>query len=171
VFELRIPVRVLTADEVAAVTAAQEELAAAAAEDARAARHRVSAAAAAAADDAAVLASPCSSTSSGGSTKSHFHVLLADDHMLNLRLVSRLLQLQGFDVTAVADGSTALDVLRSDALAQVAGSVAGPVSLADAVPFDLAILDMSACPLPALLLRNLFFTQAPYSLRYCRHAG
>lgn len=151
VFELRIPVRVLTADEVAAVTAAQEELAAAAAEDARAARHRVSAAAAAAAagvttaaaaDDAVVLVSPCSSTSSGGSTKSHFHVLLADDHMLNLRLVSRLLQLQGFDVTSVADGSTALDVLRSNALAQAAGS-AGPVSIADATPFDLAILDMN----------------------------
>jgi len=150
VFELRIPVRVLTADEVAAVTAAQEELDAAAAVDARAARHRVTAAAAAAAagittaaDDAAVPVSPCSSTSSGGSSKSRFHVLLADDHMLNLRLVSRLLQLQGFDVTAVADGSTALDVLRSNALAQAAGSVAAPVSLADATPFDLAILDMN----------------------------
>ena len=42
----------------------------------------------------------------------------------------------------MADGSTALDVLRSNALAQAAGS-AGPASIADATPFDLAILDMN----------------------------
>jgi len=39
------------------------------------------------------------------------HVLVADDHVLNLNLVARLLRINGFLVTAVKDGQEALDEL------------------------------------------------------------
>jgi CheY-like chemotaxis protein len=77
------------------------------------------------------------------------------DHLLNLRLVTRLLQLQRFDVTAVADGGAALDALRSsydsiddDATADASpddetASKASTSSVTVGGPFDLAILDMS----------------------------
>lgn len=57
--------------------------------------------------------------------------------LLNLRLVTRLLQLQGFDVTAVADGGAALDALRSSYTQAQIGDTLPPT------PFDLAILDMN----------------------------
>jgi CheY-like chemotaxis protein len=116
---------------------------AAAADDARAARRRVAeraaAHAAAAAKGEEAASSPCDSTSSLGSVGSlRFHALLADDHPLNLRLVTRLLQLQGFEVTAVADGGAALDALRSNGHARSGEGDAVPPT-----PFDLAILDMN----------------------------
>jgi CheY-like chemotaxis protein len=58
---------------------------------------------------------------------------------LNLRLITRLLQLQDFGVTAVADGGAALDALRANYDAAAAASSID----AAAVPFDLAIFDMS----------------------------
>ena len=61
--------------------------------------------------EAAVLAPP------------RIRVLVADDHALNLRLMSRLLQLNGFDVVGVCDGRAALEALIASR-------------------FDLALLDM-----------------------------
>jgi CheY-like chemotaxis protein len=69
-----------------------------------------------------------------------FHVLVADDYLLNLRLITRLLQMNDFVVTAVADGGAALAALQA--------SFAPPPPDADAAhppphpPFDLAVLDM-----------------------------
>jgi CheY-like chemotaxis protein len=51
-----------------------------------------------------------------------------DDHHLNLRLVTRLLEANSFAVTAVADGGAALEALIASA------SPGG-------VPFDVAVLD------------------------------
>jgi CheY-like chemotaxis protein len=69
-----------------------------------------------------------------------------DDFPLNLRLLSRLLQLRGFDVTAVADGGAALNALlasfgATEAAAAAAGSEVGPQP-SPPQPFDLALLDM-----------------------------
>jgi hypothetical protein len=66
------------------------------------------------------------------------------DHALNLRLITRLLQLQDFDVTAVADGGAALDALRANYDAHPPAADRGDDAMAAPImvaPFDLAILD------------------------------
>jgi CheY-like chemotaxis protein len=60
-----------------------------------------------------------------------------------LRLITRLLQLQDFEVTAVADGGAALDALRANYEATAAAAAAGGGAPGLAAPFDLAVLDMS----------------------------
>ena len=56
-------------------------------------------------------------------------VLVAEDHSLNLRLLTRLLSLNGFEVTGVGDGQAALETLIA--------------SFSDeALPFDLCLFDM-----------------------------
>ena len=56
-------------------------------------------------------------------------VLVAEDHSLNLRLITRLLSLNGFEVTGVGDGQAALETLIA--------------SFSDeALPFDLCLFDM-----------------------------
>ena len=57
-------------------------------------------------------------------------ILVADDLPLNLNLVSRLLRLHGFDVTAVADGGAALAALQAAFMPPAAGA-------APAASFDL----------------------------------
>ena len=74
-----------------------------------------------------------------------------DDHPLNLRLISRLLQLRGFDVVAVPDGGAALDALLGSFHASAAGigEAASALRLDEQAPppppppFDLAVLDMN----------------------------
>jgi CheY-like chemotaxis protein len=66
-----------------------------------------------------------------------------DDHSLNLRLITRLLQLQDFDVTAVGDSRAALDALLANAAAGGAPSGGAFAAASAVVPFDLAIIDMS----------------------------
>ncbi len=78
------------------------------------------------------------------------------DHPLNLRLITRLLQLQDFDVTAVADGGAALDALRANY-----ESPRTPT----AAPLDLAVLDtnMPARTLPSCThacMRNTTYSYA-----------
>ena len=55
-------------------------------------------------------------------------VLVAEDHVLNLRLITRLLSLNGFAVTGVGDGRAALETL----IASFSGDQ----------PFDLCLFDM-----------------------------
>ena len=74
-------------------------------------------------------------SSAAESPQSHaakrYRALLADDHALNLLVVTRLLTAQGFDVTAVPDGQVALDAL------------AAALSDDEAAPsFDVAVLDV-----------------------------
>jgi signal transduction histidine kinase len=164
-FTLRVPVRVLNAEETASVAAAH----AAAAQAARAERARSAAARAdAAAADAAARAAegvhedkrprtPSRERGAAAGAQSRqrhcpFHILVADDHPLNLRLITRLLQLHGFDVTPVPDGGAALAALLSSYGAAPGGtsaagggggvSAAAPPASTTAGPFDLAILDM-----------------------------
>jgi hypothetical protein len=150
-FTLRVPVRVLDAHEKAVVLAAAEANAAAlqAAEQQLAERHAA----------VAVAPTPQSGEKRPRKARSrrfnvlvavrsrscgwlharafHYdsltHTLMQDDHPLNLRLITRLLQLQDFDVTPVADGGAAFDALRTSY---------GTADAA-AAPFDIAILDMS----------------------------
>ena len=70
-----------------------------------------------------------------------------DDFALNLRLISRLLQLRGFDVVAVPDGGAALAALLGSFRASEAG-ISEAASLSQPQPpppppFDLAVLDMN----------------------------
>jgi CheY-like chemotaxis protein len=69
-----------------------------------------------------------------------------DDFPLNLRLLSRLLHLRGFDVTAVPDGGAALDALLASFRTAEAGAEAGAgaeeAPQPQPLPFDLAVLDM-----------------------------
>ncbi len=70
-----------------------------------------------------------------------------DDFALNLRLISRLLQLRGFDVVAVPDGGAALAALlgsfcASEAAISEAASLSQPQP-PPPPPFDLAVLDMN----------------------------
>jgi len=141
-FTLRVPVRVLSEDEVAAVQA-QEAAAAAAAEAERAER---SAAEAEAHEDKCARLP----LRERPLHRRALHVLVADDHPLNLRLLTRLLQLHDFTVTAVPDGGAALAALMSShgprggtAAAGGSGGVSAAAPPAGAgAPFDLAILDM-----------------------------
>ena len=141
-FTLRVPVRVLDPDEVATVEA-ERNAAVLAAQAERAERAE---AVAAVAEGKRVRVSP----------REHGHalrVLGADDHPLNLRLLTRLLQLHEFVVTAVPDGGAALAALISSHGAAAGGtaamgggggvSAAAPTASAASGPFDLAILDMA----------------------------
>jgi hypothetical protein len=95
-FTLRVPVRVLDPDEVATVEAERN----AAVLAAQAERTERAEAVAAVAEGKRVRVSP----------REHGHalrVLVADDHPLALRLVTRLLPLHGFAVTPGADGGAA----------------------------------------------------------------
>jgi CheY-like chemotaxis protein len=81
-----------------------------------------------------------------------FFSLSRTDHPLNLRLITRLLQLHNFAVTPVPDGGAALAALLSSFGAAPGGtaaagggggvSAAAPPASATAAPFDLAVLDM-----------------------------
>ena len=139
-FELRVPVRVLPPEEAAEAAAAIEaaEVAeTAATEEAeeaqlgRAANFAATDAAAAAASVAARGGAQPMSEEASRRTRQlckGFRVLVADDHPLNLRLFTRLLQMHGFVVTAVPDGRAALAALQA--------------SFATPPPFDVAVLDM-----------------------------
>jgi hypothetical protein len=75
-----------------------------------------------------------------------------------LRLISRLLQLRGFDVTPVPDGGAALNALiTSFRTAAEAAAAVGEAELPPPAssPFDLALLDME-------------MVRAPLSRRRCR---
>jgi CheY-like chemotaxis protein len=137
-FTLRVPVRVLDAAEVSAVEAAHALTAQAAAAhelERRPAHHEGDdAAAAATAAAAKKLAELPAVEKTVPSRVRRLRVLVADDHPLNLRLISRLLHLQDFEVSAVADGAAALAALQAS-------------YEPGAAPFDLAVLDMN---MPAL---------------------
>jgi CheY-like chemotaxis protein len=81
-----------------------------------------------------------------------------DDFSLNLRLISRLLQLRGFDVTAVADGGAALNALLASFGATEAAAAGEVEASPQQQPFDLALLDMNmarSLPRPrSMLLRT-----------------
>jgi len=154
-FMLRVPVRVLAPDDAAALEALeaaaaaaqasarrvndahaeQEETRSLAAAEAAAYVHAVAAAVAAAeAGERAAVAAAAGAAHAGSPRK--LRVLVADDHPLALRLVTRLLQLHGFAVTPVADGAAALAALQAAFPACSAGGTPA------AAPFDLALLDM-----------------------------
>jgi CheY-like chemotaxis protein len=124
-FSLRVPLRVLPDDEAAAWAAdAATAVAAAAADscdDAAALAHAQDAAEAADAAPRLPAALPRRAPS--------LRCVFADDHPLNLKLVTRLLQANNFHVTAVSDGGAALEALKA------AASPGG-------TPVDVAILDM-----------------------------
>ena len=63
------------------------------------------------------------------------HVLVAEDYQLNLRLITRLLQMHDFEVTAVADGGAALTAML-DSFTQHESAQS---------PFDAIVLDMARC--------------------------
>jgi CheY-like chemotaxis protein len=124
-FTLRVPVRILQPEE-ASLAAARH---AADAEQSEAAARASQAAAVAA------LALPAPATSgagaASGASKRKLRCLLADDHPLNLRLVTRLMELDGFEVRAVPDGAAALDALK-----------ASYEPTEGEAPYDVAVLDM-----------------------------
>jgi CheY-like chemotaxis protein len=111
-FTLAVPVRILTDEEVAASIAGSRELSAAST----------------AIDVSTGLMPPLRGCKrllpDAAASAQRYCCLLADDHRLNVMLMSRLLTLNGFEVTTAEDGLQALDALKS-------GKV-----------FDLAILDM-----------------------------
>jgi len=122
-FRLDVPVKMIEA-----LSLRSEPQATGSADAGRAAHGYVSTPSAIAAG-AAVASPPLVATSPVASSP-RFRVLLADDHALNLRLMTRLLQLNGFAVTSVCDGQQALDAL----IASYNGTLGDR--------FDLAILDM-----------------------------
>jgi CheY-like chemotaxis protein len=128
-FTLRVPVRLLDADEVAAVAAANEasEAPQQAAQSPQE-QHATADTAANKLEEAAQRRRAKGAEEAAQPPQPR--VLVADDHPLNLRLISRLLQLQGFEITAVADGGAALEALEA-------------LTEAGTVPFDLAVLDMN----------------------------
>ncbi len=149
-FTLRVPVLMPAPDDAAALealeaaaeaaqasadyaSAEQEETRSLAAAEAAAGVHAVAAAAAAAGERAATA--EVGAAQPGSARK--LRLLVADDHPLALRLVTRLLQLHGFDVTPVADGGAALAALQAAFPARTAGG-----STPAASPFDLALFDM-----------------------------
>ena len=148
-FELCVPVRVLPPDEAAAAVeaataaAVAETAAVEAAEESqrgRAASFAARAAATATRDGAAAPRSPRPSESQ---QHRRFHVLVADDHALNLRLITRLLQVHDFMVTAVADGAAALDALLTSFEAQPPdAAAAAQQQQQQQQPFDIVVLDM-----------------------------
>jgi CheY-like chemotaxis protein len=122
-FSLCVPVRVLSDEEAASV-----------ATDAAAVQVLADAAEWPSADDAAALARaeqdpPSPRSQRAVSPGSQLRCLFADDHLLNLKLVTRLLESSGFHVTPVQDGGAALAALKA------AASPGG-------TPFDVAVLDM-----------------------------
>ena len=150
-FELRVPVRILPPEEAAEAAEAAAEVmtgeagaaaaAAAAAEAAEAQRNRTASASTAAAAPvvtASRVAAPCSPPATP--TRHRFHVLIADDHQLNLRLFTRLLQMHDFLVTAVADGGAALAALQASFAPPPPGAAAAQPP--QPPPFDVAVLDM-----------------------------
>lgn len=126
-FTLRLPARVPTPGDSAAALALEAAMARSAAEAATATAQEEeirSLAAAAAADEvtAAARAAAAKATSSPPAAAMSvaapgaprlLRILVADDHALNLVLVTRLLRLHGFDVTAVSDGGAALAALQA----------------------------------------------------------
>ena len=165
-FELRVPVRILSPEEAAeAVEAASVEntgeasaaAAAAAAVAEEAQRDRAASASAAAATVVATtrVTTPCSPPATP--TRHRFHVLIADDHKLNLRLFTRLLQMHDFVVTAVADGGAALDALQAS-LAPPPPSAAAAAQPAQQPPFDVAVLDMDMPVLRGTQVASAFRT-------------
>ncbi len=159
-FTLVVPVRVLAETEAAAVAAADAAAARAAAEEAaaeQAAEAAHQAAVALASQAAMGVAEAAASVDAHAGKRARappppsrrrFRVLVADDHPLNLRLVTRLLQLHDFDVTPVADGGAALAALQASyshaaAGAAIASGAATAADTATAVPFDVAVLDMN----------------------------
>jgi CheY-like chemotaxis protein len=124
-FTLRVPVRLLDADEVAAVAAASDASEATPQAAQSQEQHAKADATAVKLEQAAQRRRAKGAEEAAQPPQPR--VLVADDHPLNLRLISRLLQLQGFDITAVADGGAALEALTE----------------AGTVPFDLAVLDMN----------------------------
>ena len=151
-FELRVPIRILPPEEAAEAAEAASEVmtgeaaaaaaAAAAVAAAEAQRSRtVSASTAAAAPVVAAsrVAAPCSPPATP--TRHRFHVLIADDHQLNLRLFTRLLQMHDFVVTAVGDGGAALAALQAS-FAPPPPPGAAAAQAAQPPPFDVAVLDM-----------------------------
>jgi CheY-like chemotaxis protein len=145
-FTLRVPVRVLDEHEVAAMEA-ERAAAAAAAEAERTERAAAASTALAHEDKRARLPAQ-----ERPAHRRQLRVLVADDHPLNLRLLTRLLQLNDFIVTAVPDGGAALAALMSSHGAAAGGtatagggggvSAAGPMAAPTEGPFDLAVLDM-----------------------------
>ena len=137
-FELCVPVRVLPPEEEAAAvevaTAAIEVETAAleAAEESQLGR----AASFAAVASAAAARGDALDAGAQGSPRRCFHALVADDYALNLRLITWLLQMHDFSVTAVGDGAAALAALLS--------SFAPPSGDAEADaqqrPFDVVVL-------------------------------
>ena len=150
-FELSVPVRILPPEEAAeaaeaVVEATTGEGAAAAATAAtaaaEAAQQRIRTVSAAAESATGIVtahevAAPCSPATPN---RPRFHVLIADDHQLNLRLFTRLLQMNDFVVTAVADGGAALAVLKASFARPPPGATAAPP--VQQPPFDVAVLDM-----------------------------
>ena len=117
-FTLTVPVRVPQPREAAELG----DAAAAAAAAAEASGRTV------ATDDASSAgAAPPPSKPAG---RVRYRALVADDHALNLQVVTRLLTTQGFDVTAVPDGQVALEVLSAS------------LEHESAAGFDVAVLDV-----------------------------
>ena len=157
-FELRVPVCVLPPEEAAAAveaaTAAVEAETAAveAAEESqrgRAASFAARAAATAARGGTQSAAAPLSPRPSESQQRRRFHVLVADDYALNLRLITRLLQMHDFTVTAVADGAAALAALLAsfaevppDADAAGSSQQQQQQQQQKQQPFDVVVLDM-----------------------------
>ncbi len=129
-FTLRVPLRLLDPADASAVAALEQQAVDAATEAASTAaeqeeQRQLAAAAAALPRDTLPPTTPPPPP-----PPRPFHVLVADDHALNLRLISRLLQLHGFQVTPAADGAAALAALK----AAFSGRAEDEV--------DLALLDM-----------------------------
>ena len=155
-FELRVPVRVLPPEEAAAAVEAAsaavepETAAVEAAEESqrgRAASFAARAAATAARGGTQSAAAPLSPRPSESQQRRRFHVLVADDYALNLRLITRLLQMHDFTVTAVADGAAALAALLASFAevppnADAAGSSQQQQQQQKQQPFDVVVLDM-----------------------------
>ena len=163
-FTLRIPVHVPASGDAAAALSVEAATArtvsdAASAMAAQEEAHSLAAASAAADMKAAAGASstqktavahalqqqPQSAAASVPVVPHRLRILIADDLPLNLNLVSRLLRLHGFEVTAVADGGAALAALQAAFTPPAAG--ASPAASFDlwCVPQRPALPPRSAC--------------------------
>lgn len=86
-------------------------------------------------------------------------LLLVDDNGEGRRALARLLQLYGFDVTAVADGTSALSALRDDPAPDV---VLTDLLLPDADGRDIAARARTLSPAPlVILITGWDFGEAP----------
>ena len=126
-FTLRVPARVPAAGDAAAALALEAAMARSAAdaatataqeEETRSLAAAVAAAEVTVAPRAAAAKAPSSPPATAVSAAApgaprRLRILVADDHALNLSLVTRLLRLHGFDVTAVTDGGAALTALQA----------------------------------------------------------